>query len=128
MIAYLILGHNMVFLPLGVDVDLDTGNVLVAVTESSLIKKFTNNGSFINSWDGTGSGGELLEFPSDVAVDSHTHDVYVVERGSSRVQKFTSDGNFIKSWGHEGSGDGDFAAPHSIDLDSAGNVFVARHF
>jgi DNA-binding beta-propeller fold protein YncE len=30
--------------------------------------------------------------------------------------------------GDEGSGDGQFAAPHSIDVDSNGKVFVADTF
>jgi DNA-binding beta-propeller fold protein YncE len=118
----------MVFLPRGIDVDLDTGNVFLADDESHLIKKFTNVGGFINSWGGFGSGDGQLNFPSDVAVESSTHDVYLDERENYRIQKFTNEGAFIQTWEDEGSGDGQFAAPHSIDVDSNGKVFVADTF
>jgi DNA-binding beta-propeller fold protein YncE len=77
---------------------------------------------------GFGSGNGQLNFPSDVAVESSTHDVYLDERENYRIQKFTNEGAFIQTWGDEGSGDGQFAAPHSIDVDSNGKVFVADTF
>ena len=35
------------------------------------------------------------------------------------------EGVFLTKWGTEGTGDGEFDAPSGLDVDSAGNVFVA---
>jgi tripartite motif-containing protein 71 len=41
-----------------------------------------------------------------------------------RVKKFTSDGRLITAGGKYGIGDGEFLHPHTIDVDSSGNVYV----
>jgi len=41
------------------------------------------------------------------------------------VQVFDKDGTFITRLGSEGNGKGQFSAPESIDIDSAGEVYVA---
>lgn len=38
---------------------------------------------------------------------------------------FDKNGTFITKWGSEGDGKGQFSAPESIDIDSAGQVYVA---
>lgn len=53
----------MVFLPRGLDVDLETDYVYVADTEADLIKKYTNNGGFIDSWGEFGTGEGQLKLP-----------------------------------------------------------------
>ena len=42
-----------------------------------------------------------------------------------RITKWAPDGSFIKSWGEWGYEDGQFRAPHSLDFDSQGRLFVA---
>jgi DNA-binding beta-propeller fold protein YncE len=41
------------------------------------------------------------------------------------IQKFTTDGKFITSWGSKGTGDGKLLHPHSIAVDSSGNVYIS---
>ena len=50
--------------------------------------------------------------------------MYVADWENGRVQKFDSNGNFITKWGTPGAGDGHFIHPHSITLDSSGNVYI----
>jgi DNA-binding beta-propeller fold protein YncE len=40
------------------------------------------------------------------------------------VQIFDCKGNFLSKWGSQGEGDGQFLHPHSLELDSEGNVYV----
>ena len=51
--------------------------------------------------------------------------LYLTDSGNHRVQVFDKDGTFIAKWGSEGDGKGQFSAPESIDIDSAGHVYVA---
>jgi hypothetical protein len=63
--------------------------------------------------------------PTDVAWDRQGNifvsDGYV----NSRVVKYDKNGRFIKSVGSRGSAPGQFNTPHSIQVDAAGNVYVA---
>jgi tripartite motif-containing protein 71 len=45
----------------------------------------------------------------------------------NRIKKFGPDGKFIMAWGKYGVNDGEFLHPHSIDVDSSGNVYVNDH-
>jgi hypothetical protein len=101
--------------------------------------------------DTTASGGEF-NGPSGVAVDA-AGNVYVVETTNNRVQKFDSNGNFVRMWGKDvasagpnntGTGfeicvagvdtckvgssgglGGEMSNPHSVAVDTQGNVFVS---
>ncbi len=44
--------------------------------------------------------------------------------GNARVHKFTPEGELLRSWGEPGGGPGQFNLPHSIAVDSAGQVYV----
>ena len=73
------------------------------------------------------TGDDELHFnrPTDVAVlpdgSFYVSDGY----GNSRVIKFSKEGKFLFQWGEKGSGEGQFNLPHAVDLDEAGNVYVA---
>lgn len=63
--------------------------------------------------------------PTDVAV-AGDGSFYVSDGyGNSRIIKFSPSGNFLFQWGEKGKGKGQFDLPHSIDLDSEGNLIVA---
>ena len=57
--------------------------------------------------------------------------MYVGDYHIPNVQKFDANGNFILKWGSNGTADGEFLqegndeGTEGIDVDSAGNVFVA---
>ena len=62
--------------------------------------------------------------PIGVAVDAAGF-VYVSDTNNGRIQKFTSEGVFVDEWGNSGWGDGQFVYSSSVEVDAAGNVYVA---
>ena len=73
---------------------------------------------------GTGFPGDNFIGPSDVAWDA-AGDIFVADGAvPSRIAKFDKNGVFIKSWGGRGEAPGQFSTPHSIVVDSKGNVYV----
>lgn len=64
-------------------------------------------------------------YPVDMAADATFY--YVLDAGGYRVLKIRrSDGAVVAATGgHQGNGPGDFGAARAIDIDSAGNVYVA---
>jgi sugar lactone lactonase YvrE len=126
------------FSPGGVAVD-NAGNVYVADTYNSTIRKVTSDGGvatlagsagLFGSGDGAGSSA-LFNFPSGVAVDN-VGNVYVADSYNSTIRKVTDDGvvaTLAGSPGLSGSLDGTgsiarFFDPSSVAVDSAGNVYV----
>jgi len=132
-------GAAQFYSPSGVAVD-GAGNVYVADTFNSTVRKVTSDGGVTTlagnagesgSADGT-AGTALFNFPRSVAVDS-AGNVYVADTYNSTVRKVTPDGEVTTlagSAGQIGSADGaDSAAlfnyPSGVAVDSAGNVYVA---
>jgi hypothetical protein len=74
---------------------------------------------------GKGANTDVFDGPTDVAWDSN--DNIFVSDGirNARVAKFDKNGVFMKSWGERGAGPGEFETPHSIAVDSHGDVYVA---
>ena len=70
--------------------DAGRGRVLVLGTD----------GSFIDSWGGTGTALSFFE-PSAIAVDSHGN-VFVAEPATSRIRKLAPDGKLLAEWKAKG--------------------------
>ena len=125
-------GPGQFQLPHGIAVDRD-GRVVVADRENSRLQWFTSNGAFLEEWTD-------FARPCNVFLDDREN-VFVAELGwragtpdpkpertGGRVSVFRRDGELQARWG---GGDnpymaGDFAAPHDLWLDSAGDLYVGE--
>ena len=51
--------------------------------------------------------------------------LYSVDRDGNRIQVFDKNGTFLFKWGKLGTGNGDMHVPYGIDVDAAGNIWLA---
>ncbi len=125
--------------PNGVGAD-NSGNVYVADTQNSTIRKITPAGDVstlagtagtVGSADATGATASF-NFPRGVATDS-AGNVYVADTGNHTIRKITPGGvvtTLAGAAGLTGSADAtgaaaSFSIPFGVATDSAGNVYVA---
>ena len=75
--------------------------------------------------DGSGLKQDAFNRPSDIAWDA-AGNIFVADgMGNARVAKFDKEGVFVTAWGKRGAGTGEFSGVHSVQVDTAGNVYVA---
>lgn len=119
-------------IPHGIGVD-QTGRVVVADRENSLLQWFSPEGELLEVWDDVAR-------PCDVFFDEYDN-VYVAEMGwhaglpdprpeetGGRVSIFDRDGTLLCRWGGGKNpyAAGDFIAPHDVWRDSRGDLYVAE--
>lgn len=103
------------------------------VTPDGKIATVAGNGNFGYTGDGGPATSASFTLPSGLVVDS-SGNFYVADYGSSTVRKVDSKGNISTFagtgvWGYTGDGGpaskAQLAAPYSLAIDSAGNIYVA---
>jgi len=96
----------------------DEDRIWVTDRENSRIQIFDTEGEFLEEWT------DLIR-PTDVAIDGDT--VYVAEL-CKRLGVFTLDGELLTRWGNEDHPADDplFVAPHSVAVDSNGDLYVGE--
>jgi DNA-binding beta-propeller fold protein YncE len=103
-------------------------NVWVTDNGDHQVMKFTNTGKLLLTLGIKGKAGtddQTFNRPTDIAF-APNDDFYVSDGyGNSRVVKFSPEGKFLLAWGKPGSSAGEFQVPHSIAVDSKGNVYVS---
>jgi len=67
----------------------------------------------------------LLDRPTDIAWDPQGNIFISDGYGNSRVVKYDKEGRFLGSVGEKGSAPGQLDLPHGLQVDNAGNVYVA---
>jgi sugar lactone lactonase YvrE len=125
----------------GVAVD-GFGNVFIADTSNSRIRKVSTNG-VITTAAGNGSSGYAgdgraatntsLNYPWGVAVDN-LGDVFIADTGNYRIREVTTNGIITTiagngTYGYSGDGgratSAELASPQAVAVDSSGNLFIA---
>jgi hypothetical protein len=82
------------------------------------IQKFTNNGTFMTSWGGGGSGNGQFQLLLGIDRDS-SNNVYAVDQINKNIQKFTSNGTFLKTFDLKNA-----SMLEDIELDSHNKIHV----
>lgn len=120
-------GANLFVMPHSITVDKEN-NIWVTDVALQQVFKFTHKGKLlmkIGIAKETGNDSIHFNLPTDVAV-ANDGSFYVSDGyENSRIVKFNKIGKYLFEWGRKGMGAGEFNIPHSISLDSQGNVFVA---
>jgi streptogramin lyase len=128
------------YMPSSVAVD-PSGNIFVADTANSVIRKVTQDGvvttfaglaGFTGAVDGTGSAAEFRG-PSGVATDVQGN-VYVADTGNNTIRKITPNlvvttvaGSALNAGDRDGTGTNAwFDTPVALTVDNAGNIFVVE--
>ena len=120
-------GANLFIMPHGLTVDNDN-NIWVTDVALQQVFKFNHEGQLLMKLGVAKTPGDdsaHFNLPTDVAV-ARDGSFYVSDGyENSRIVKFSNEGNYLFDWGKRGTGPGEFNIPHSISLDSHGNVYVA---
>ncbi len=105
-------------LPHSIRVD-QQNRVWLVDRENSRIQIFDDKGKFITQWT------DLIR-PTDIAIDGE--DTVYVSELCKRISIFTIDGKLLSRWGNENHDVNDplFVGPHSIAVDSNGDLYVGE--
>lgn len=96
----------------------DEHRIWVTDRENSRIQIFDADGEFLTEWT------DLIR-PPDLAI--HGEKVFVSEL-CKRLSVFTTDGELLTRWGNERHPEDDplFVAPHTVAVDSSGDLYVGE--
>jgi DNA-binding beta-propeller fold protein YncE len=119
-------GKGMFTTPHAIRID-PRGNVWTTDAASSMVYKFSPEGKTLLQIEVGGQPTPCGNFCSttDVAFAPDGHLFIADGYRNARILEYAADGKKLREWGSAGSGPGQFRLPHSIQVDSAGVVYVA---
>jgi tripartite motif-containing protein 71 len=105
------------------------GNIWVADADNARFQIFDSDGTFIESWTGSGDGQfGLVQLddgdPYGAVAFAPDGSFYVLDPGARRILVFSADRTFLRSFGERGRDPGQFVQPIAIVTDPTGNVAV----
>jgi streptogramin lyase len=119
-------GKGMYTTPHAIRID-PQGNVWTTDAASSKVYKFSPLGATLLEIEVGGQPQPCNRFCSttDVAFAPNGH-VYIADGyRNARILEYTPQGSKVREWGTAGTGPAQFRLPHSIQIDNAGEVYVA---
>lgn len=99
----------------------DDGNIYIAETGASVVKKYDPQGNLIRVIGKRGLRPGQLNAPVELAVFDDV--LYVSELGNDRISRFTTHGHFI-----DVIGEGELVGPRAVTLDEAGTIYALDEF
>jgi DNA-binding beta-propeller fold protein YncE len=94
------------------------GRVFVADRDNQRVQIFDAKGTFLSEWTG-------LIYPCDLYIDA-AGVVYVDEASTGRMSIFSPEGKLLSRWGEPGSTFEFKFGPHSMWVDSHGDIYVGE--
>ncbi len=120
-------GRGMFGTPHGMRIDPE-GHIWITDSADHQVMKFTREGRLLLTLDQKkqpGATEKTFNRPTDIAF-TPAGDFYISDGyGNARVVKFSRAGQWLLTWGEPGTGPGQFNTPHSLVLDSQGQVYVS---
>ena len=115
------------FDPAGVDVS-SGGTLYVTDTGNDRVERWDVTGltpTFVDSFDGTGTGNSAFANPFNVAVSPSTGKVFVADSEGNSAEQFSAGGVYEAKWDSAGSGNGEFLEPLGIATGSLDTFWVS---
>jgi len=110
--------------PYGIALD-HNGYIYVSDSGNYCIKKFSPEGSLVQTIGKPGSKETCLNFPQGVQVDMNG-DIYVMDSNNGRIAIFSAPGHYIGSIGTIGGYPGAFYTPKGLYLHTDNKIYVAN--
>jgi sugar lactone lactonase YvrE len=98
------------------------GRVFVADRGNRRIQVFDQNGKFLNMFT---TGVRSSPYAHLISNDQY---LWIADGGTQRVLKYDLDGHYLYGWGGPGGQPGQLNGPHSMTVDSDGNLYLAEVF
>ncbi|MEY4915396.1 MAG: hypothetical protein RJA02_1665 [Armatimonadota bacterium] len=114
--------HN----PSGLTFDAN-GNIYVADTGHSRIRKFDKNGNPLKEWGSNGSSVGQLKYPEGIVLDSQGN-LYVADTWNHRVVKYSTNGDVLLTFGVDGYGQQQIKFAENIAIDADDNIYVSDNW